>query len=139
MSEFIWKDSIKIIVREITRGEQFDIANDVRRLGLLENITMENAIQNDERIAELITARATVAVYDCEKNKWKAATEVMGIPLPITPEGFNALPKSLANGWIEAAIRDNEDVLSVMSFPSASVRSSNAGSEPKSESESSKT
>ena len=135
MSEFIWKDSIKIIVREITRGEQFDIANDVRRLGLLENITMENAIQNDERIAELITARATVAVYDCEKNKWKAATEVMGIPLPITPEGFNALPKSLANGWIEAAIRDNEDVLSVMSFPSASVRSSNAGSEPKSESE----
>lgn len=139
MSEFVWKDSIKIVVREITRGEQFDIVNDVRRLGLLENITMENAIQNDERIAELITARATVAVYDCEKNKWKPATEVMGIPLPITPEGFNALPKSLANGWIEAAIRDNEDVLSVMSFPSASVRSSNAGSEAKSESESSKT
>jgi hypothetical protein len=135
----VWKDQIKVTVREITRGEQFDIFNEVRRLGLLDNVTMENAIQNDERIAELIAVRSTVAVYDCDKNKWKTAESVMGVPLPITPEGFNALPKSLANGWIEAAIRDNEDVLSVMSFPSASVRSSNAGSEPKSESESLKT
>lgn len=135
MGEFVWRDQIKVVTREITRGEQFDIFTDVRRLGLLNNITIDTAIQNDERIAELIAARSTVAVYDCDtaKNKWRTAESVMGVALPITPEGFNALPKSLANGWIETAIRDNEDVLSVMSFPSASVRSSNAGSEPKSE------
>lgn len=139
MSEFIWKDSIKVVTREITRGEQFDIYNEVRRLGLLENVTLDTAIQNDERIAELIAVQATVDAYYSDNGLWKQQPDVLGIPLPITAEGLNALPKSLANGWIEAAIRDNEDVLSVMSFPSASVRSSNAGSEPKSESKSSET
>jgi hypothetical protein len=133
LSEFVWKDQIKVLTREITRGEQFDIYNDIRRLGLLENISLDTAIQNDERIAELIAALATVKVYDCHKNKWQEAEKVFDVSLPIQPQDFNRLPKSLANGWIETAVRDNEDVLSVFSFPSASVRSSSAGSEPKSE------
>lgn len=133
MAEFIWRDQYKIICREITRGEQFDIYNDIRRLGLLDNITLETALQNDERIAELIAARSTVAVYNCEKGKWQEAKTVLDVPLPMTPDKFNALPISLANGWIKAVIEENGDVLSVISFPSASVWSSNAGSGEKSE------
>lgn len=136
MSEFVWRDQYKVMTREITRGEQFDVWETARRLGWLEATGIADS---DERIAELIAQFATVAVYDCHKNKWQETDKVFDVSLPITADHFRDLPLSLANGWIEAALKENGGLLNVLSFPSASVRTTNAGSAPPSESEPSKT
>lgn len=127
MSEFIWKNQVKVVTREITRGEQFDVWETARRLGWLE---ATGIAESDERIAELVAQFATVAVYDCHKNKWQEAEQVFDVALPMTADRFRDLPLSLANGWIEAALKENGGLMNVLSFPSASVRTTNAGSEP---------
>lgn len=127
MGEFIWKEQIKIVTREITRGEQFEVWNTSRRLGWMQAATIE---ESDERIAELVAQFATAAVYDCRKNKWQEASEVFDVPLPITADRFRDLPLSLANGWIESALKENGGLMNILSFPSASARITSAGSEP---------
>lgn len=124
MAEFIWRDQYKILTREITRGEQFDVWETARARGWLQATTISEA---DERIAELITQLATVAVYECQKNKWHEANTVLSVSLPITPDGLRSLPLSLANGWIAKALEDNGGLMNILSFPSASVQITNAG------------
>jgi hypothetical protein len=130
MSEFVWKNRYKIITDEITRGSQISIWNEVRNRGLLSHTLDGEAIsvEDMEDIAEVVAVYATTAVYECEKNRWKTANKVLDIVLPITPDGFNQLPISLANGWIEAAVKDNT-LLSFINFPSASGISIPAGDE----------
>lgn len=136
MSEFIWKERYKIICDEITRGAQLDIWNEVKRRGLLDHAGDSLSLDSMEGIAEIIASYATRVVYECEKNRWQEADKVFDAPLPISAENFKTLPLSLANGWIEAALKDNP-LLAFVNFPSASVLSLSAGSEPKPASESS--
>ena len=134
MSEFVWKDQIKVTLQEISRGDQFAIWRDIQKAGFLNG---ETPLEENEAIAELIAARSVSGVFDCEKNQWKAADTILGHPLPITPETFGKLPMTLANGIIRAALDENGGLLETVSFPSASLGISSAGSESKPASESS--
>lgn len=134
MSEFIWRNQIKVICCEITRGAQFEIWHEVQRRGLL-SMNEDGAVSLDnlEGIAEVVTVYATQAVYECEKSRWKEAHKVFDVALPMTPEAFKSLPASFANGWIESALKDNP-LLAFINFPSASGKSTPAGSEAPSDS-----
>lgn len=132
MGEFVWRDRYKVITDEITRGAQLEIWNEVQRRGLLSRAGEMIPLDDMEGIAEVVAVYATTAVYECEKNRWKPAKKVLDVELPITHEGFAKLPISLANGWIETAIKDNT-LLGFINFPSASAMNISAGNEPPSD------
>lgn len=139
MSEFVWRGEIngdvcefKIVTREITRAEQFLIWRDIEAMGLLglaPDASNSAAIELNEKLAELVTARAIHAVYEKAGDEWKPVNGKSAVKLPVTPSALQSLPMSLANGWIASALKDNVSVYQVVNFPSASVLNTDSGSE----------
>lgn len=121
MASFVWKDQIKVTVGELSRADQLDLWREITDRNLSD---LEAVLQN-ERIGELIAVKATRAVEALQKTEVEFS--------PLTVEAFNRLPMSLANEWIKAAMVENGGLAAVLSFPSASVLSMDAGSEPQSD------
>ncbi len=132
MSEFVWRDQYRIICEEISRADQFSLWRDVQKLPSESDATIANEI-----FAEVLTIYSTVAVYEKFNGNWEAVNGDSRVSLPITSERLRALPRTLANGWIKAALEENGSVFESLDFPTASLRTSQTGSAPKPESESS--
>lgn len=132
MSEFVWRDTYRIICEEISRGDQFALWRDIQKLPHEPDATIAN-----ETHAEILTIYSTVAVYEMVNGNWEAVNGDSRVSLPMTHERLRALPRTLASGWVAAALEENGSVFEVLDFPTARLRISQSGNVPKPESESS--
>lgn len=128
MSEFVWRDTYRIICEEISRANQFSFWREVQKLPPEGDATISN-----EMHAEILTIYSTVAVYEKINGNWEAVNGNSRVSLPMTSDRLRALPRTLANGWIRAALEENVSVFESLDFPTASLRNTQAGSAPKPE------
>ena len=122
MAEFIWKDTIKITTRELTRGELVTFWGRILKGGDLNALVAGGTtLISEEKLLEVIAAEATAAVAVQNGKGWKTITEsaeVDGVvlPWPMESEAFLALPMSLANGWLIAAQQETGDMNTLLNF-----------------------
>lgn len=129
MAEFIWKDKIKVVTREWTRGELMEFWGMLVPGGRFRPMMEADgiaAIPGDEQAMEYLAATCTAAVYIQNGKGWKEVTQpvdVEGIHLetPVQPEHFAAMPMSLVDHWIEAAIKENGTLAALLNFTSRRV------------------
>lgn len=128
---------MRVVVGEITRGQQLNLFKMMR--------TDNSELTEEEQFAHAQELNATVAIYAtrkvqvCQGGEWvdvnKASEFDLGFDIvklvkPTTSADFDTLPRTLAGGWVEAALAENGGLVSLMSFTSASPTSSETGSEP---------
>lgn len=142
MAMFEWKGVVRVRLGEITRGQQLELW---RMMQSDDKASDEELVLQNQRINALVAAYAARKVSVCQDGKWvdvgdtaqefDVGFDVITLSKPKSAEDFDAFPRSLASGWIDAAVEANGGFVSVMSFSSASPTTSDAGSEPKPASE----
>lgn len=138
MPQFEWKDTLRIVVGEITRKQQMALWAEIS--------AMEAGTANLEqlqRTSEALAALATRAVFVRQGKQWVKAEggaeadyegDCIAFNLPVTAQTFGDLPVSLADGWIAKAVEANGGLDAVLNFtsliPMASLNGSGMASEP---------
>lgn len=144
MAIITWKDALKIHVGELTRADQLRMWNEAGENGLLSTEEEDTLalIQSNFKSDELMTARATRAVFVCREGEWnKLGTgetyayqedgeTVFTLSFPVQPAQLRELPISLANPWITAAIEANGSAQQAFLFASSLLNSLQPLSEP---------
>lgn len=145
MAVVVWKQTLKIHIGELTRADQLEVWRVATEQGLLEsseNADTVTVLANTAAADELITARATRAVYVCREGQWvkldtgetydhaEDGETVFSLAFPIAPDSLRTLPMSLANQWVQAAIDENGDIRNAFLFASSLLTISQNPNEP---------
>ena len=140
MPAFEWKDTLRVVVGEITRGQQMAIWREIAD-GELKDL---NVIDQQERIAEIVAAYATKSVSVRNGKGWKPVDSHVVIEsddvaiefdLPLTNDGLSNMPLSLARDWMTTALEANGGLTAIINFISLPRTNSTQGSAITSESE----
>lgn len=143
MAIMIWKDKVKVVVGEISRKSELQLANAMSRDvdGLGADATVGDF---SEWLDEMLGSYATRAVQVFEDGTWRAlqdgetvmveSSEGDTFPLtyPLTSAAFKDLPGSLYEDWLNAAGAENQRVQDrFLSFITSQIVTQNT-SEPSS-------
>lgn len=142
MSTFIWRETVKVVTSELTRGAQLGYWRDFTDLNEAnedgDNIDLLRAAD------EALAVRATRALYVCRDGEWVPVDDAgtfsyddaeYALSMPPTRDLLRDLPASLANEWVKQAQRDNEVLREYLFFLSPSLTSTTTAVEPPSGSE----
>lgn len=116
MRSFVWKDMVRVTVREITRGQQMDLWKIVRSSP---DIPVDELL---ERVNEHTARAAVVRVELSDTDGWREVDGKVDIgdgytlTVPLTGDALKELPVSLANGILRAALDENETVSTLINF-----------------------
>lgn len=144
MPTITWKDKVRVRVGELTRAGQFDLWREAGEAGLIDvSPDADEAVKiNWSRTGDnLMAVVATRSIEVYEGDQWRRLEtgetykllidddETVEISFPMRIESFNALPKSLANTWIQTAIDLNGGLHDALFFGSSLVTFTTVNSE----------
>lgn len=128
-----WKDKVRVRVGELTRAGQFDLWRAAQENGLIDEDKSENVIRWSRESDNLVAAVSTRMIEICDGDIWRQLTigesyallvddeETVTLRFPMQAADFDALPMSLANPWILAAISENGGLHDALFFVSSLV------------------
>jgi hypothetical protein len=134
MAEYIWKDKVKVITREWTRGELLEFWGRIIQGGDLQPL-VDSATWVDEGVLrEHVAAQSTAEIHVRNGNGWKRVTEPVTIDgftllIPASQTMFADMPVSLVDGWIAAAEEENGELSAILNFTSRGRKNGLNGSE----------
>lgn len=131
MALFTWKEIIRVRTGELTRAAQINIWRDADALGLVEKANTDDMLTWTRDGDDLVAAHATRSIEVCVEGVWTLVEgernvtlpdgDVITLAFPMRAALFGALPKSLANPWIKAAIDENGGLHDALFFASSLV------------------
>ena len=142
MAIVIWKDKVKVVVGEISRKSELQLANAMSRDvdGLGADATVGDF---SEWLDEMLGSYATRAVQVFEDGTWRAlqdgetvmveSSEGDTFPLtyPLTSAAFKDLPGSLYEDWLNAVGAENQRVQNrFLSFITSQIVTQNTSGPP---------
>lgn len=142
MAIVIWKDKVKVVVGEISRKSELQLANAMSRDvdGLGADATVGDF---SEWLDEMLGSYATRAVHVFEDGAWRAlqdgetvmveSSEGDTFPLtyPLTSAAFKDLPGSLYEDWLNAVGTENQRVQNrFLSFITSQIATQNTSEPP---------
>lgn len=141
MPTITWKDKVRVRVGELTRAGQFDLWRAAEQSGLIDDGETEIVVKWSALGDNLVAVHATRSIDVCDGDEWRRLSvgesctlqldegDEIKLHFPMTEAAFDALPKSLANPWIETAIDENGGLHNALFFASSLVKPTNGRSE----------
>lgn len=123
MNSFIWRDKVRVTVRELSRAGQLRAWQAIRT-----NESDEFAVKL-ARVQEAIAAEAVTLIEVCDNGAWIPVTKTLELdgftlPYPLTAAAIAELPGSLGNEIVRAAMEANngiDDFLSLTRLLGATI------------------
>lgn len=139
MATFTWKEKLTVTVGEMSRTQGIDCA---RQFDLLAKVyTDYNELMRESDALVVINAPVTIRSGDKVLSEGEydirlPDEKVISLVLPLTRDSFYALPMSLSEAWINAAVTENgwfiDTLKKVFSLTSQNNSEPKSGSEPSS-------
>lgn len=110
MTTFVWRDVLTVSVNEMSRTQALECA---RQFDVLARVYKDiTSLMHETDVIVVLDAPTVIKVNDAPFQVGKIVVEPEGsaafeLELPLTREGFHALPMSLTEAWIDAAVREN--------------------------------
>lgn len=133
--KFIWRDKLTVIISEMSRAAALDCARDIDEIPITDTSDeITRAIEGHVMRYAPTTVIVDGQVYKSGPVKVEYAEgESLEFSLPLTGATLNALPRTLANTWIEAALEENmwvvDDLKNALSRVTEIAQESQPGSE----------
>lgn len=129
MATFTWKDTLTITVGEMSRTRALECTRHFD--AILPLFTTEAGLRVDDLLGELdllmiVYAPATVRhkndILTDGEHVFQVEDEMIKLSLPLDRDRVNALPMSLSQAWVSAAVRSNDWLVQALKNASSLAR-----------------